>query len=101
MGGRSPFNKLKFRLAPYPELRRVDLGRPSRHDGDIIREDRPVATAFEVVMGVRAAFSERRQPEAGEVAIAGDDPVFSTRFKIGETCAAVLGGVGVAISDIL
>jgi hypothetical protein len=27
-------------------------------------------------------------------------PVFSTRFKIGETCAAVLGGVGVAVSDI-
>jgi crotonobetainyl-CoA:carnitine CoA-transferase CaiB-like acyl-CoA transferase len=51
-------------------------------------------------MGVRAAFSGRRQPEAGEVAIAGADPVFSTRFKIGETCAAVLGGVGVAISDI-
>ena len=34
-----------------------------------------MATAFEEVMGVRAAFSGRRQPEAGEVAIAGADPI--------------------------
>jgi crotonobetainyl-CoA:carnitine CoA-transferase CaiB-like acyl-CoA transferase len=59
-----------------------------------------VATAFEEVMGVREAFSGRRQPDAGEVTAGGADPVFSTRFKIGETCAAVLGGVGVAVSDI-
>jgi crotonobetainyl-CoA:carnitine CoA-transferase CaiB-like acyl-CoA transferase len=59
-----------------------------------------VATAFEEVMGVREAFSGRGQPEAGAVTVTGADPVFSTRFKIGETCAAVLGGVGVAVSDI-
>jgi len=59
-----------------------------------------VATAFEEVMGVREAFRGLAQPEAGEVTIAGADPVFSTRFKIGETCSAVLGGVGVAVSDI-
>ena len=34
------------------------------------------------------------------LSITGTDPVFSTRFKIAETCAAVLGGVGVAVSDI-
>jgi hypothetical protein len=59
-----------------------------------------VATAFEEVMGVREAFSGRGQPEPGAVAITSADPVFSTRFKIGETRAAVLGGVGVAVSDI-
>jgi crotonobetainyl-CoA:carnitine CoA-transferase CaiB-like acyl-CoA transferase len=64
------------------------------------REDRHVATAFEEVMGVREAFSGLEQPPADEVTISGADPVFSTRFKIGETCAAVLGGVGVAVSDI-
>jgi crotonobetainyl-CoA:carnitine CoA-transferase CaiB-like acyl-CoA transferase len=59
-----------------------------------------VATAFEEVMGVREAFSARGQPESGAVTVTGADPVFSTRFRIGETCAAVLGGVGVAVSDI-
>jgi crotonobetainyl-CoA:carnitine CoA-transferase CaiB-like acyl-CoA transferase len=59
-----------------------------------------VAAAFEEVMGVRGAFSGLEQPPADEVTIAGADPVFSTRFKVGETCAAVLGGVGVAVSDI-
>src|ERR1700704_3300790 len=64
------------------------------------REDRDVAAAFEEVIGVREAFSGLKQPPADEVMITGTDPVFSTRFKIGETCAAVLGGVGVAVSDI-
>jgi hypothetical protein len=59
-----------------------------------------MATAFAEVMGVREAFSALKQPPTGEVAVAGADPVFSTRFKIGETCAAVLAGVGVAVSDI-
>ena len=59
-----------------------------------------MATAFEEVMGVREAFSGRGPPEAGAVTVTGADPVFSTRFRIGETCAAVLGGVGVAVSDI-
>ncbi len=81
-------------------MHRVDLRRPPRHDGGLIREDLGVATAFEEVMGVRRAFSGLEQPLAEEVATTGADPVFSTRFKIGETCAAVLGGVGVAVSDI-
>jgi crotonobetainyl-CoA:carnitine CoA-transferase CaiB-like acyl-CoA transferase len=59
-----------------------------------------VAAAFEEVIGVREAFSGLEQPSAEEVTIIGADPVFSTRFKIGETCAAVLGGVGVAVTDI-
>ena len=59
-----------------------------------------MAAAFEEVMGVREAFSGLEQPAADEVTISGADAVFSTRFKIGETCAAVLGGVGVAVSDI-
>ena len=59
-----------------------------------------MATAFEEVMGIRAGFARLAPPQFGEVTITGADPVFSTRFKIAETCAAVLGGVGVAISDI-
>jgi hypothetical protein len=59
-----------------------------------------VATASEEVMGIRASFDGLAPPQPSEVTITGADPVFSTRFKIGETCAAVLGGVGVAISDI-
>jgi crotonobetainyl-CoA:carnitine CoA-transferase CaiB-like acyl-CoA transferase len=59
-----------------------------------------VATAFEEVMGIREAFGGLERPQAGAVTVTGADPVFSTRFKIAETCAAVLGGVGVAISDI-
>ncbi len=53
-------------------------------------------TAFEEVMAVRG----RGMPGKEDVSIPGADPVFSTRFKIGETCAAVLGGVGVAVSDL-
>ena len=59
-----------------------------------------MATAFEEVMGIREAFSGLERPQAGAVTVTGTDPVFSTRFKIAETCAAVLGGVGVAICDI-
>jgi crotonobetainyl-CoA:carnitine CoA-transferase CaiB-like acyl-CoA transferase len=78
----------------------VDLYRWSRHNGGFAVEDRAVATAFEEVMGIREAFSGLERPQAGAVTVTGTDPVFSTRFKIAETCAAVLGGVGVAISDI-
>lgn len=53
-------------------------------------------TAFQEVMDVRG----KGMPAEGEVSITGADPVFSTKFKIGETCAAVLAGVGVAVSDI-
>ena len=53
-------------------------------------------TAFEEVLDVRGL----ERPEAGQVSITGQDPVLTTRYKIGETCAAVLGGVGLAVSDI-
>jgi hypothetical protein len=55
-----------------------------------------MATAFDEVLAIRG----RGTPAAGEVDIAGKDPVLSTRFRIGDVCAAVLGGVGVAVSDI-
>lgn len=55
-----------------------------------------MSASFREVMEVRG----KGMPEAGEVAITGADPVFSTRFRIGETCAAVLAGVGVAVSDL-
>ncbi len=53
-------------------------------------------SAFEEVMEIRGL----GLPREGEVAITGADPVFSTDFKIGETCAAALAGIGVAVSDI-
>ena len=52
--------------------------------------------AFKEVMDVRG----RGMPDDGQVELTGADPVFSTKFKIGETCASVLAGVGVAVSDI-
>lgn len=52
--------------------------------------------AFEQVMAVRG----RGMPSAEEVTITGADPVLSTNFRIGETAAAVLAGVGVAASDL-
>ncbi len=55
-----------------------------------------MATAFEEVMAARG----QGMPAAGEVDIHGSDPVLSTRFRIGDTVAAVLGGVGVAVNDI-
>ena len=52
--------------------------------------------AFEEVMEIRG----EGLPTDGEVEITGADPVFYTPFKIGETCASVLAGIGVAVSDI-
>lgn len=53
-------------------------------------------TAMRELMDIR----DLGQPEDDAVALRGADPVFSTRFKIGETCAAVVGAIGVAVSDI-
>src|SRR5262245_29219388 len=63
-------------------------------------EDCGVIPAFEEVMGVRAAFSGLEAPAANAGSIRGADPVFSPHFRIGETCAAVLAGVGVAVCDL-
>jgi len=51
---------------------------------------------FEEIMSLRG----RGMPGAGEVTIKGNDPVFSARFKVGETTANILAGVGVAVTDI-
>jgi len=53
-------------------------------------------TAFEEVMAARG----KGMPADGEVTITGKDPVYSTKFKIGETVTAVLAGVGTAVNDI-
>ncbi len=55
-----------------------------------------MATAFEEVMAIRGM----GLPAAGEATVRGADPVFSTDFRIGETAAAVLAGVGVAANDL-
>ena len=57
-------------------------------------------TSFEEVMDIRGQGMPKDGTGAGEVSLTGTDPVFSTRFKISETCASVLAGVGVAVSDI-
>ena len=51
---------------------------------------------FEEIMRIRG----RGMPAGGEVAITGRDPVYSARFKIGETTANILAGIGVAVTDI-
>jgi crotonobetainyl-CoA:carnitine CoA-transferase CaiB-like acyl-CoA transferase len=53
-------------------------------------------TAFEEVMAARG----KGMPADGEVTITGKDPVYSTKFKIGETVTAVLAGVGTAVNDL-
>lgn len=47
-------------------------------------------------MGIRGG----ELPSESEIEITGGDPVYSTPFKISETCASVLAGIGVAVSDI-
>jgi len=55
---------------------------------------------------MKAAFKEVMEIRGGilsediEINVTGADPVYSTPFRIGETCASVLAGVGVAISDV-
>ena len=53
-------------------------------------------SALDEVLAVRGGES----PEPGEVTLTGADPVLPTRFRIGDTCAAVLGGIGVAVNDL-
>lgn len=55
-----------------------------------------MANAYQEVMAVRG----KGMPSPAETNISGADPVFSTKFKIGETCAAVVAGIGTAVSDI-
>jgi crotonobetainyl-CoA:carnitine CoA-transferase CaiB-like acyl-CoA transferase len=52
-------------------------------------------SAYDEVMAIRGVL-----PADGEVTVTGADPVFSTPFKLGETAAAVLAGVGTAVNDI-
>ena len=55
-----------------------------------------MASALDEVMAVRGP----GLPEPAAPTVTGADPVFSTRYRIGETCAAVLAGVGTAVSDL-
>ena len=55
-----------------------------------------MSNAFREVLSVRNSDF----PLPDQITISGADPVLSTRFRIGETCAAVLAGIGVAVSDI-
>ena len=53
-------------------------------------------SGFEETMNIRG----RGMLADGEVTMTGQDPVFSARFKIGETTANILAGIGVAVTDI-
>jgi crotonobetainyl-CoA:carnitine CoA-transferase CaiB-like acyl-CoA transferase len=55
-----------------------------------------MSAGFEEIMSIRG----RGRPAQDEVTITGQDPVYSARFKIGETTANILGGIGVAVTDI-
>ena len=52
--------------------------------------------AFEELMALRGG----QPPALGEVAITGSDPVYPTVFRIGDTAAAVIAGIGVAAADL-
>ena len=53
-------------------------------------------SALDEIFAVRGS----ELPAANELTIVGSDPVLPTRFRIGDTCAAVLGGIGVAVNDL-
>ena len=55
-----------------------------------------MASGFDEIIDLRGL----GRPNPGAVEITGNDPVFSTRFKIGEAAANVFAGIGVAITDI-
>ena len=52
--------------------------------------------AFEELMALRGG----TLPAAGEVKISGADPVYPTVFRIGDTAANVIAGIGVAVNDL-
>ena len=58
--------------------------------------DTGLNTSFKEVMDIRGG----ELPSENDVKITGHDPVYSTPFKISETCASVLAGIGVAAADI-
>lgn len=54
------------------------------------------SAAFEALMAIRA-----RPPVArAEVSVSGSDPFFRSPFRIGESAAAALAAIGVAVNDI-
>jgi hypothetical protein len=75
---------------------RVENGGAQKIEYRISGKDEGMNAAFKEVMEIRG----EGLPADGEVEITGADPVLSTRFKIGEACASVLAGIGVAVSDI-
>jgi hypothetical protein len=62
---------------------------------DLFSGDRFV-TAFDEIMALR----DNAFPTRNEVDITGTDPVLETYFRIAETAAAVLAGIGVAVTDL-
>lgn len=55
-----------------------------------------MSKALEEVLAIRDAAA----PRADEVTVLSSDPVLPTRFRIGDTCAAVLAGIGIAVNDL-
>ena len=55
-----------------------------------------MSKALEEVLAIRDAAA----PQADEVTVLSSDPVLPTRFRIGDTCAAVLAGIGIAVNDL-
>lgn len=54
-----------------------------------------MVSAFEELMELRGQAAPTE-----EIEILGTDPVLSTRFKLGETSAAVMAAIGVAVNDL-
>ena len=54
------------------------------------------ANPFDELMALRGG----TPPVAGEVTVTGADPVYPTVFRVGDTAAAVIAGIGVAVNDL-
>ena len=59
-----------------------------------------MSSAFQEVLGIRQKSRPANVIDDSHVRIHGADPVLPTRFRIGETAAAALAGVGVAVADL-
>jgi hypothetical protein len=60
-----------------------------------ISKEELMMSAFDELMMLRAM-----EPPSEQISVHGQDPVLSTRFRLGEVSAAVLSAIGVAVNDL-
>ncbi len=55
---------------------------------------------FNELMALRGGTPPRLNELASEVTITGSDPIYPTVFRVGDTAAAVIASIGVAVNDL-